>query len=79
MVASEGYVTDSAYIPGFYPNMSPLAMRYVAALNKVVPPKTDKAFRYHILSGDWISTTATLLVSGTPRNTSAFLLGSRVD
>jgi parallel beta-helix repeat protein len=31
-----------------------------------------------ILAGDWISTTATSLVSGTPRNTSAFSLGSKV-
>jgi len=40
-----GYVTDVAYIPGFYPNMAPVAMRYVASLNRVVPPRPD-AFRY---------------------------------
>jgi len=46
MASAEGYVTDVSYIPGFYPNMSPLAMRYVAALNKLAPPKVAKGFRY---------------------------------
>jgi SAM-dependent methyltransferase len=46
MASAEGYVTDVSYIPGFYPNMSPLAMRYVAALNKLTPPKVAKSFRY---------------------------------
>jgi SAM-dependent methyltransferase len=44
-VASQGYVTDVAYIPGFYPNMAPLVLRYVAALNRVVPPRAT-GFRY---------------------------------
>jgi SAM-dependent methyltransferase len=43
--ADSGYVTDVAYIPGFYPNMAPLVFRYVAALNRVVPPKAT-GFRY---------------------------------
>jgi len=46
MISSEGYVTDVSYIPGFYSNMSPLAMRYVAALNKLTPPKVAGGFRY---------------------------------
>jgi SAM-dependent methyltransferase len=46
MDSAEGYVTDVSYISGFYPNMSPLAMRYVAALNKVTPPQVGKGFRY---------------------------------
>jgi SAM-dependent methyltransferase len=41
-----GYITDVAYIPGFYPNMAPVALRYVASLNRVVPPQTDAGFRY---------------------------------
>ena len=41
-----GYITDVAYIPGFYPNMAPVAMRYVAALNRVVPPQASSGFRY---------------------------------
>jgi hypothetical protein len=27
-----GYIADVAYIPGFYPNMAPVAMRYVDGL-----------------------------------------------
>jgi hypothetical protein len=39
----------------------------------------DMAFAQgDVLAGDWISTTATSLVAGTPRNTSAFSLGSKV-
>ena len=43
--STAGYVTDVAYIPGFYPNMAPLVLRYVAALNRVVPPRAT-GFRY---------------------------------
>ena len=46
MTAADGYVTDVSYTPGFYPNMAPVAMRYVAALNRVVPPQTANGFRY---------------------------------
>ncbi len=42
---AEGYLTDVAYIPGFYPNMAPLVLRYVAALNRVVPPPAT-GYRY---------------------------------
>ena len=45
-MTAAGYVTDVAYIPGFYPQMAPVAMRYVAALNGVVPPQTAEGFRY---------------------------------
>jgi len=41
-----GYITDVAYIPGFYPNMAPVALRYVASLNRVLPPHTNRGFRY---------------------------------
>ena len=41
-----GYITDVAYIPGFYPHMAPVAMRYVAALNRVVPPPASSRLRY---------------------------------
>jgi len=41
-----GYITDVAYIPGFYPNMAPVALRYVASLNRVLPPRTSPGFRY---------------------------------
>ncbi|NBP52273.1 MAG: class I SAM-dependent methyltransferase, partial [Actinobacteria bacterium] len=42
---STGYLTDVAYIPGFYPNLAPVALRFVAALNRVAPPPGDR-FRY---------------------------------
>ena len=44
-MTAAGYVTDVAYIPGFYPHLSPVAMRHVAALNGVLPPRTDAGFR----------------------------------
>jgi SAM-dependent methyltransferase len=40
-----GYLTDVAYIPGFYPHLAPVALRYVASLNRVVPPP-PRGFRY---------------------------------
>ena len=43
---AEGYITDVSYIPGFYPNMAPVAMRYVATLNRVKPPAVSQGFRY---------------------------------
>ncbi|MFM1995746.1 MAG: hypothetical protein RLZZ111_133 [Planctomycetota bacterium] len=46
MTTAAGYVTDVSYVPGFYPQMAPLAMRYVAALNGIVPPKTAGGFRW---------------------------------
>ena len=45
-MSAAGYVTDVAYVPGFYPQMSPVAMRYVAALNGVLPPRVDGGFRF---------------------------------
>jgi len=45
MAAATGYLTDVSYIPGFYPNMAPVALRYVAALNRVTPPRAT-GYRY---------------------------------
>jgi SAM-dependent methyltransferase len=45
-MTAAGYVTDVVYVPGFYPQMSPVAMRYVAALNGVRPPRTTEPFRF---------------------------------
>jgi len=42
---ASGYITDLAYIPGFYPHLAPVAMRHVAALNGIVPPPTAAGFR----------------------------------
>jgi SAM-dependent methyltransferase len=44
-MTAAGYVTDVAYIPGFYAQLAPVAMRHVAALNGVAPPRTDARFR----------------------------------
>jgi len=44
-MTAAGYVTDVAYIPGFYPHLAPVAMRHVAALNGVAPPRTHAGFR----------------------------------
>jgi SAM-dependent methyltransferase len=41
-----GYITDVDYIPGYYSHMSPVAMRYVASLNQVLPPKASDGSRY---------------------------------
>lgn len=64
--SSEGYITDVSYIPGFYPNMAPVAMRYVAALNRVKPPAADGGFRYLEL-GCGLGRTLTTLAAANPR------------
>lgn len=64
--AAEGYITDVSYIPGFYPNMAPVAMRYVAALNRVTPPRADKNFRYLEL-GCGLGRSLTTLAAANPR------------
>jgi len=40
-----GYLTDVAYIPGFYPQMAPVMLRFATALNGVAPP-APSGFRY---------------------------------
>ncbi len=45
-VRSEGYITDVSYIPGFYANLAPVALRQAAVLNRIVPPTTANGFRY---------------------------------
>ena len=45
-MTASGYVTDVAYVPGFYPQMAPVTLRHVAALNGIRPPATAKGFRY---------------------------------
>jgi SAM-dependent methyltransferase len=66
MATAEGYVTDVSYIPGFYPNMAPLAMRYVAALNRLTPPRTAGGFRYLEL-GCGLGRSLTTLAAANPR------------
>jgi SAM-dependent methyltransferase len=42
----KGYISDVDYVPGFYTNMAPICMRYLAALNRIVPPPNKPKFRY---------------------------------
>lgn len=64
--AAEGYITDVAYIPGFYPNMAPTAIRHVAALNRVVPPRVAAGFRYLEL-GCGLGRSLTTLAAANPQ------------
>jgi SAM-dependent methyltransferase len=43
--SSRGYVTDVAYLPGYYPYMEPSAIRYVAALQGVSSPPVQAGYR----------------------------------
>jgi len=63
---AEGYITDVSYIPGFYPNMAPVAMRYVATLNRVKPPAVSQGFRYLEL-GCGLSRALTTLAAANPQ------------
>lgn len=65
-MTAEGYITDVAYIPGFYPNMSPIAMRYVASLNRVAPPPMADGFRYLEL-GCGLGRSLTTLAAANPK------------
>jgi SAM-dependent methyltransferase len=65
-MTAAGYVTDVAYIPGFYPHLSPVAMRHVAALNGVLPPRTDAGFRVLEL-GCGLGRSLTTLAAANPR------------
>ncbi len=63
---SAGYVTDVTYIPGFYPQLAPTAIRHIAALNRVTPPALDKGFRYVEL-GCGLGRALTTLAAADPR------------
>jgi SAM-dependent methyltransferase len=65
-MTAAGYVTDVAYVPGFYPQMSPVAMRYVAALNGIIPPQTANGFRFLEL-GCGLGRCLTTLAAAHPR------------
>ena len=41
---TDGYITDVAYLPGYYPAMSPTQIRYVASLNGFQTPSTARSF-----------------------------------
>ena len=65
-MTATGYITDLDYIPGFYPHMSPTAMRYAASLNRVVPPKITDGFRYLEL-GCGLGRSLTTLAAANPQ------------
>jgi len=65
-MTAAGYVTDVAYVPGFYPHLSPVAMRYVAALNGVAPPRMAPGFRYLEL-GCGLGRSLTTLAAANPQ------------
>ena len=65
-MTAAGYITDLDYIPGFYPHMSPTAMRYAASLNRVNPPKTADGFRYLEL-GCGLGRSLTTLAAANPQ------------
>lgn len=65
-MTATGYITDLDYIPGFYPHMSPTAMRYAASLNRVNPPKTSDGFRYLEL-GCGLGRSLTTLAAANPQ------------
>ena len=65
-MTATGYITDLDYIPGFYPPMSPTAMRYAASLNSVNPPETADGFRYLEL-GCGLGRSLTTLAAANPQ------------
>jgi SAM-dependent methyltransferase len=65
-MTAAGYITDVAYIPGFYPQMAPGALRHVAVLNGVAPPAVAGGFRYLEL-GCGLGRVVTTLAAANPR------------
>ena len=65
---SAGYVTDVAYVPGFYQHLAPKAMRHVAVLNRIAPPPVADGFTYLEL-GCGLGRTLTTLAAANPRGT----------
>ena len=57
---STGYVTDVAYLPGYYPFMAPARMRYVASLQGIRPPAVEEGFDFLELGCGFGSTLLTL-------------------
>ena len=54
------YVTDVAYLPGYYPFMAPARMRYVASLQGIRPPAVREGFDFLELGCGFGSTLLTL-------------------
>ncbi len=62
---TEGYVVDVGYTHGFYPELTPALLRFVALLGGIQPPDFDRPFIYYELGcGNGYSTT--LLAAANP-------------
>lgn len=61
-----GYISDVDYIPGFYGNMAPISLRYIAAINRFAPPPAEPSFRYLEL-GAGLGRCLTTLAAANPR------------
>jgi SAM-dependent methyltransferase len=66
MDPAAGYITDVPYVAGFYPQLAPTALRHVAALNRVVPPRVAERFRYLEL-GCGLGRSLTTLAAANPQ------------
>ena len=66
METADGYVIDVDYIPGFYAQMAPTALRHVAALNRLAAPATADGFSYLEL-GCGLGRSLTTLAAANPR------------
>jgi SAM-dependent methyltransferase len=64
---SVGYVTDVAYLPGYYPFMAPARMRYVASLQGIRPPAVSRGFDFLEL-GCGFGSTLLALAAANPRS-----------
>jgi trans-aconitate methyltransferase len=66
MDPAAGYITDVPYVAGYYPQLAPTALRHVAALNRVVPPRVAEQFRYLEL-GCGLGRSLTTLAAANPQ------------
>jgi SAM-dependent methyltransferase len=66
METADGYVIDVDYIPGFYAQMAPTALRHVAALNRLAAPATADGFSYLEL-GCGLGRSLTTLAAANPQ------------
>lgn len=65
-VPADGYVTDVAYLPGYYASMAPARIRYVATLHGIRPPEIAPGFRFLELGCGFGTTLLALAASNPP-------------
>lgn len=61
----KGYISDVEYVPGFYGNMAPILLSYIATINRVRPPADQNGFRYLEL-GSGLGRCLTTLAAANP-------------